>query len=148
MVCESRSLLSSLAYGNGIAGNEPVPTIKSLFVASLAAVAVLTASGAAQQEFPTNVWAAGIVVAWMWVLTLATGVFFVLPVLAMTPRLRRPSIWLAAGWGALATSVFVGLILGRPNKLYGPQALVVFAAAGKVAGVCYALLVRRQRDSS
>ena len=119
-------------------------TIKPLFVASVAAVAVLTASWGARQGFPTNVWAAGIVVAWMWVLTLAAIVFFVLPVLAIAPRLRRPSIWLAAGWGALTASAFAGLIIGRPYKLYGPQALVVFAATGAVAGVCYALLVRRQ----
>ena len=122
-------------------------TIKPLFVASVAAVAVLTASGAAQQAFPTNIWAAGIVVASMWVLILAAVVFFVLPVLAIAPGFRRPSIGLAAGWGALATSVFVGLIFGRPYRLYGPQALVVFAAAGAVAGMSYALLVRRQRDS-
>ena len=116
-------------------------TIKPLFVASVAAVAVLTASWGAQQGFPTNVWTAGIVVAWMWVLTLAACVLFVLPVLAIAPRLRRPSIWLAAGWGALTASAFAGLIFGRP---YNPQALVVFAATGAVAGVCYALLVRRQ----
>ena len=119
-------------------------TLKPLLVASVAAVAVLTASWGAQEGFPTNVWAAGIVVAWMWVLALAVGVFFVLPVLAIAPGLRRPSIWLAAGWGALTTSAFLGLIFGRPYKLYGSQALVVFVAAGAVAGVCYALLVRRQ----
>ena len=119
-------------------------TIKPLLVASVAAVAVLTASWGAQQGFPTSVWAVGIVVLWMWVLTLAAGVFFVLPVLAIAPRLPRPSIWLAAGWGALTASAFAGLIIGRPYKLYGPQALVVFAATGAVAGVCYALLVRRQ----
>ena len=118
--------------------------IKLLLVASVAAVAVLTASWAAQQGVPTDVWAAIIVVAWMWVLVLAAGVFFVLPVLAIVPRLRRPSTWLAAGWGALTASAFVGLIFGRPYRLYGPQALVVFAAAGAVAGVCYALLVQRQ----
>ena len=116
-------------------------TIKPLFVASVAAVAVLAASWGAQQGFPTNVWAVGIVVLWMWVLTLAACVLFVLPVLAIAPRLRRPSIWLAAGWGALTGSASAGLIFGRP---YNPQALVLFAASGAVAGVCYALLVRRK----
>ena len=123
-------------------------TFKPLLVASVAAVAVLAASWGAQQGFPTNVWAAGIVVVWMWVLILAGGVFFVLPVLAILPRLRRPSIWLAAGWGALTMSAFVSLIFGRPYKLYGPEALILFAAAGAVAGVCYALLVRRQPDTT
>jgi hypothetical protein len=119
-------------------------TFKPLFVASFAAVAVLAASWGAQPGFPINVWAVGIVVAWMCGLTLAGVLLFVLPVLAILPKLRRPSIWLAAGWGALTACAYVGLIFGRPYKLYGPQALVVFAATGAVAGVCYALLVRRQ----
>jgi hypothetical protein len=119
-------------------------TLKPLFLASVAAVAVVTAISGAQRVFPTNAWAVVSVAAWIWVLTLATGIVFVLPVLAIAPRLRRPPIWLAAGWGAFTACAFVSLIFGRPYKLYGPQALVVFAAAGAVAGVCYAVLARRQ----
>ena len=116
-------------------------TLKPLFLSTAAAVAVVTAVSGAQRALPTSAWAVVSVTAWIWVLTVATGVVFVLPV---APRLRRPPILLAAGWGTLTASAFVGLIFGRPYKLYGPQALGVFAAAGALAGVCYALLARRQ----
>ena len=119
-------------------------TLKPLFLSTVAAVAVVTAVSGAQGVLPTSAWAVVSVAAWIWVLTVAAGVVFVLPVFAIAPRLRRPPIWLAAGWGALTASAFVGLIFGRPYKLYDPQALFVFAAAGAVAGVCYALLARRQ----
>ena len=118
-------------------------TLKPLFLASAVAVVVVAAISMAQRVFPTSGWSVVSMAALMWVLTLAAAVVFVLPVLAIAPRLRRPPIWLAAGWGALAAGAFAGLIFGWPYRLYGPQGLVVFAAVGAVAGMSYAVLARR-----
>src|SRR5262245_41508369 len=118
--------------------------LKPLFLASVAAVVVLIALSGDRQLVPPTSWGAVVLAAWMWALTLAAGVVFVLPVLALAPQSRRPPIWVAAGWGALTACASAVLILGRPYKLYSPRAMIAFAAAGAVAGVCYAMLARRQ----
>jgi len=73
-----------------------------------------------------------ILVAWTWTLSLAAAVVFVVPVLLLVPRLRRPPVWIAAVWGAMAAWAFAAAV----GPLWG-------SLAGAASGGLYALPVRR-----
>jgi hypothetical protein len=85
-----------------------------------------------------------IVMAFMWAISLAAAAMFVLPILALVPRVRRPSLGVAAIWGAGAALAFWALFFGQPVvTTASPQAVGALAAAGAASGILYAVLVRR-----
>lgn len=84
-----------------------------------------------------------IVVLWSWGLSLAAGVLFVIPILALVPRLRKPSLWVAAIWGAVVSWLFSGVVFRRVYVMSSPIALIGIGSAGAAAGLLYAVLVKR-----
>jgi hypothetical protein len=84
--------------------------------------------------------------AWVWALSLVAAAIFVIPVLALAPRLRRPPFWIAAIWGAgvawASSTVFFGRLHLASTSIQG---LAGLAAAGSVSGILYAFLVRRAK---
>jgi hypothetical protein len=76
---------------------------------------------------------------------------FVVPVFALWPASRLPSLWIAAVWGGVASyASFVLLYFGRRLNEYIPRdardavALALWAAPGAASGLLYAWLARRR----
>ena len=109
-------------------------TIRPLLLAPLGAVVVFAAFGLSPQP---GFAAFGFLAAMVWGYSLATGLLFVAPVLALAPRWRRPPVWVAATWGVLVASAFAGLVMGRPSHL-----LVPVMTAGAASGLVYAVAAR------
>jgi hypothetical protein len=79
--------------------------------------------------------------------SLIVGAVLVLPILVLVPRLRNPSVVLAATWGSLAASVAGRLLMGSTwgPGILGWGRLVFFALLGATSGLVYAVVVRYRR---
>ena len=109
-------------------------TIRPLLLAPLGAVVVFAAFGLSPQPGFAGF---GFLAAMVWGYSLAAGLVFVVPVLALAPRWRRPPVWVAGIWGVLVASAFAGLIIGRPSHL-----LVPVMTAGAASELVYAVAAR------
>jgi hypothetical protein len=86
-----------------------------------------------------------IMLAWIWALSVAAAVVFVLPVFALVSRLREPPLWFSALWGALVAAISSALILGLDQFMgVSPWAHIGVGFSGAAAGLLYAVLVRRR----
>jgi hypothetical protein len=146
-------------------------TIQSLALAPLAGLAVLTfamlmQAGTSQLPHGPAVLSPGLqphivfLAPWLalYIAPFCYGaaVLFVLPVLIMWPRLRRPSYAVAAVWGAFAAWAAVAVLSWLQNlrpsvgqilrqMLMPPvEPAALFGGAGAVSGVVYARLARRR----
>ena len=74
-----------------------------------------------------------------------SGFVGVAPVLLMFPRLRRPSVWIAAIWGALLAWIVFFVMFGQSGVSWrSPSpALVALGAMGMASGAVYAVVARR-----
>lgn len=117
-------------------------TIRPLLMASLMSVLVQTIFAMSFQDAPLGL---GLlfVEAVTWCLTLVAVTMFVIPIMAVAPRLRQPTYWLAAVWGTSVGWLFLA-ILFRDQSLPSPLALAQLAVVGASGGVVYALLARRK----
>lgn len=80
---------------------------------------------------------------WSWGFSLVAGGLFVLPVMAVAPRLRAPSVWLATVWGIAVAWLSIELLALAARVLDVAMIGWAHAAiAGGTAGASYALLVR------
>lgn len=122
-----------------------VDTVKPVVVAPVAAAIVYALFEVFVQK--TGRMGGGFVIAlaWVWALSLAAAVMFVVPVLACVPRLRRPPVWFAALWGVLVAGLFSALVLGPDHLMRAsPVAHLGLGVSGAAAGFLYAVLVRRR----
>lgn len=87
-------------------------------------------------------WPLVIVAGWAWFLSLAAGLVFVMPLLALVPRLRQPPLWLAAAWGTLAAVAFTSVFIERGRVV--EFLLSPLSMAGLSSGLLYAVLARRK----
>ena len=124
------------------------PALRALFIAPIGSVAVSAAFAIFFQHL--NPLSVGFVLAlaWVWVLSLATGGLFVLPLLAFVPRIRKPPLWCAAIWGALAGLAFSSLVFGRLFLNSSVLGVTGIAGAGAASGLVYGFVVRRGVNSS
>lgn len=120
-------------------------TVRPLLVAPAASVVVQFVFMAIFQRLPPLVLPFAMIVTWTWAFSLAAAILFVVPVLALVPRLRRPPLWVAAVWGAMAAWAFTALLVPgmRVMTTSSWTAWGGFAVAGAASGLFYALLVRR-----
>ena len=88
-----------------------------------------------------------IFLAYIWCLCLLAALLLVVPVFALVPRLRRPSIWIAAVWGALVGSIFVALIGLEQLRQASIGGIVQLVALGSISGSVYAVVAQRVRPS-
>ena len=119
-------------------------TLRPLVIASAAAAVVqILFVVVAQRMRPLGL---SLVIAgvWVWILTLAAAVIFVMPILAFVPSLRRPSLWLAAIWGALAAGGFAPLLRREGGTGYSFEMWAWITVVGSAAGLVYATIARRQ----
>ena len=77
-----------------------VDTIRPLVIAPAATVLVVALFEAFNGKSGRAGFGFLLGMAWIWLLSLGAAAIFVLPVLALVPRLRKPALWLAALWGA------------------------------------------------
>jgi hypothetical protein len=81
-----------------------------------------------------------IVLAMVWVFSLAAGILFVLPFFVFLPQSRNPPSWVAALWGA-ATAVAAALLLFRTQfSTFGKAGFII---QGALSGLIYVAVVRR-----
>jgi len=123
-----------------------VDTIRPVLVAPAAAAIVYALSEMFVQKSGRMGWGFVIVLAWVWALSLAAAVLFVIPVLACVPRLRRPPLWFAALWGVLVAGLFSALLFGPDQLMHASRgAHLGLGLWGAAAGVLYAVLVLVRR---
>jgi hypothetical protein len=122
-----------------------VDTIRPLLIAPAAAVLVAALAEVFDQKSGRIGVSFMIVLAWIWVLSLAAAVVFVLPVFAFVSRLREPPLWFAALWGALLAGISSALVIGPSQFMRTSRgAHLGLALSGAAAGLFYAVLVRRR----
>lgn len=122
-------------------------TVRPLLIAPAASVGVHVVFATLFQQAGLFGSAFVILMAWVWGLSIAAAVVFVMPVLALIPRLRQPPFWFAAIWGAVVAWVFSGLFLRRVDAGgYSLRAWAGLGVAGAAAGLLYAALVRPKAE--
>jgi len=123
--------------------NDPVvrlqDTVRPLLLAPLGAVVVFAALGLAPGRGLPGL---AFLIAMVWGYSLAAASVLVLPVLILAPRLRRPRLWVALPWGAVAAVVSGAAVTGTPH-LYVP-----FSIAGAASGLLFAVASARTRTST
>lgn len=113
-------------------------TLLPLGLAPLGAVLVLILFGA---SMPLSGSYVAIVFLFGYAYGLAAAVVFVLPVLMLVPRLRRPPLWLAAAWGAATGLAASALVMGV-SQILRWEVAAGYGAAGAAAGLVYAASAR------
>jgi hypothetical protein len=118
-------------------------TFGPLLLAPLGAMGVYAVLSAISGESASN----ALVMFWVvGAASLAAGMVFVLPVLALVPKLRQPPAWIAALWGA-AVAVCVGWLTAGVNTDFPEFSRVVgpFAVLGAASGLSYTFASKRLR---
>ena len=127
--------------------------IGPLLVAPLAG-AIVVLSPILRLTPAPGVWPLAVLAAIVAALCYAAEAVLVLPIMLVWPSTRRPSLLVAAAWGAVAACVASAVVRPKPTfgwshwlQEYGrPGTLLGFGFAGAVAGLTYAGIVRlRQR---
>ena len=120
-------------------------TLLPLLIAPLGAMVVYALSAATfsnvSEYFPVQILLFGVG-------ALVAGCIFVLPIMAVVSKFRRPPAWLAALWGLLVAwcaVAVIGLTSPIPNltALRRVEVAVPCGFAGAAAGLVYALLAHR-----
>jgi hypothetical protein len=83
----------------------------------------------------------------------AAEAVLVLPIMLVWPVTRRPSLLVAAAWGAVAACLASAVVTPRPtfgwwvwlHEYLRPGVLLGYGLAGAIAGLSYAYLVKRLR---
>jgi len=89
-----------------------------------------------------------LVIGRLWILALAAQCVLVLPLLILVPSLRKPPLWIAAIWGAAAAVGFATLTLGWTLIAQSSRtAITELALTGSIAGIVYAVVARRSRNT-
>lgn len=112
-------------------------TLLPLVLAPFGAVLVLSVS----RSVPPSGSYLAIVFLFGYAFALGAAVVLVLPVLALFPRLRRPSLWIAAVWGASVALIATSLVFGA-SQIFRWEVAAGFGSAGAAAGLVYAVAVR------
>ena len=118
--------------------------VRPLLIAPAASIAVeILFIALFQQELASGL--PFLILVW-WVLSLAAASLFVLPMLLMVPRLRRPPMWLATIWGAITAWIFATLFAPGIDVMttVSPTTWGGIGVAGAASGLLYAFLVRRR----
>jgi len=87
-----------------------------------------------------------IYVALIYVFSLAAGLMFVVPVLALVPSLRQPSLWVALPWGVIVAWAAVwlnGPINTALQNLLRWEVLITYGADGAASGLVYTIAAQR-----
>lgn len=107
-------------------------TVRPLLLAPLAAVLVLAGFGLAPGHGLAGL---AFLAAMVWGYSLAAAVVLVLPLFILAPSLRRPAVWVAVPWGAVAAGLFGAVVTGTSHLI------VPLTIAGAASGLLYAVAV-------
>jgi hypothetical protein len=122
--------------------------LSGLLIAPLGSVIVAVPFALFLQHIEAGVGQFLLLLAAVWVLSLAAGLLFVMPFFVCLPRSRNPPMWVAMLWGAAAAVAFALLLLGSQFRFASPLGKSAFIVQGAVAGMTYVAAVRRGRLGS
>lgn len=93
------------------------------------------------QRFPSRGLLLLIITYWIWILAIAAKILFVLPVMILVPRMRRPRLVWAGIWGAAVARAFMNLVFAPWSRIgISWLPLALWGAAG---GMLCSVLARR-----
>src|SRR5207237_9183444 len=106
-------------------------TLVPFLLAVLAPIAVYLLIETIRRDIPENIWTFALIVGFV---SLVAGLVLVFPVLVFVPRMRQPSPWIAAPWGAVVACCTGTIVSGGR---WGMLMNALLGAMGLVAGVVY-----------
>ena len=121
-------------------------TIRPLLLAPLGSVVSLMVFSVLFGKWMEMLMGFWIYVALIYVFSLAAGLMFVVPVLALVPSLRQPSLWVALPWGVIvawAAAWLNGPINTALQNLLRWEVLIPYGAAGAASGLVYTIAAQR-----